>query len=130
VTPPGGPTPPRIALLNLGQPIAHASDPGWRGNGMLWTQFQSPLSTHRDRASGLLVTKMGWFRARPGWVTITARPVAGPPSRFQEEVGTVASYGPTGFVPSVLAFGRAGCWQLHAKLEDHVLRVVLAISRP
>ena len=76
------------------------------------------------------MTKMGWFRARPGEVTITARPVDGPPARFEAEVGPLASYGPTGFVPSVLAFGRAGCWQLNAKLEDHVLRVVLAISRP
>jgi hypothetical protein len=33
VTKPRGGPPPRRALLNLGQPIAKASDPGWYGNG-------------------------------------------------------------------------------------------------
>jgi hypothetical protein len=127
---PGGPPPPQNALLNLGQPIAKASDPGWYGNGTLWTSLRPPISFRRDGRHGMLVTKIGWFRARPGGVTIMAEPVRGPPARFRADVGTSQSYGATGFAPSILEFGRFGCWRLRARLGDRVLTVVLDVSGP
>ena len=126
-TKPHGPRPPRIALLNLGDPIARASDPGWYGNGALWTELPPPTQVSRDPHSGMLGIKMGWFRARPGLVTITARPVHGPPARFSAHVGTPQEYGPTGFAASGLEFARPGCWQLRARLAGHVLALLLYV---
>jgi hypothetical protein len=126
VTKPGGPRPPADALTNLGTPIARRSGPGWYGNGALWTNL--PWSTQFIRTpSGLLSTKIPWFRARTGTVTVDARPLHGPPARFTADVGSPASYGPTGFSPSILAFGRTGCWVVHARLAGKALEVVFRV---
>src|SRR5947209_5524212 len=95
-----------------------------------WTQFQSPLSTRGDHASGLFGDQNGMVPspARRGHDHRQARGRPAFAVRGGGRHGRLLR--PTGFVPSVLAFGRAGCWQLNAKLEDHVLRVVFAISRP
>lgn len=127
ITKPTGPPPPRRALLNLSDPIAIASAPGWYGNGALWTELPPPTQSTRDPQTGLLGIKMGWFRARTGLVTITATPLHGPPARFIAQVGTPQEYGPTGFTASGLQFGRPGCWQLHAHLAGRVLTVVLYV---
>jgi hypothetical protein len=128
VTQPGGPRPPGFALLNFGDPIARASDPGWYGNGTLWTELLPP-TVIRDRGQMLRV-KMGWFRARTGAVTITGAPLHGPSARFTADVGTPAEYGPTGFAASVVEFGRPGCWQLRAHLAGQELALVLRIPAP
>lgn len=126
VSKPGGPPPPANALLNGGTPIAKTSDPGWYGNGVLWTNL--PWATQFIRTpSGLLSTKVPWFRARAGAVAIDARPLHGPPARFAASVGTPVSYGPTGFSPSILAFGRTGCWAVHAHLDGRALDVVMQV---
>ena len=126
VTKPNGPPPPPDALQNGGTPIAKASEPGWYGNGTLWTNL--PWSTQFIRTpSGLLSTKIPWFRARPGNVSIDARPLHGPPARFTASVGEPAAYGRTGFSPSILAFGRTGCWVVHAHLAGKALDVVLRV---
>ena len=70
---------------------------------------------------------MGWFRARAGLVTITAKPVHSPQARFNAHVGTPEEYGPTGFAPSSLEFGQPGCWRLRAALAEQVLTVVLYV---
>jgi hypothetical protein len=123
-TKPGGPRPPRFALLNFGNPIASPSDPGWYGNGALWTELPAPAPS---QAHGMLAMKMGWFRALTGQVTITGKPLYGPPASFSAGVGTPAEYGPTGFTISGIAFGRSGCWRLHASLAGRVLTVVLNV---
>jgi hypothetical protein len=128
VSTPAGPRPPHRALLNFGDPIAKPSDPGWYGNGVLWTLL--PLfSAQTLRGPGPAVhMKIPWFRADTGRVTITAAPLAGPPARFSANVGTPASYGATGFAPSILQFGRPGCWRLHAHLASRVLTLVVRVS--
>ena len=123
---PGGPRPPRFALLNFGDPIASRSDPGWYGNGALWTELPTPAPIQAD---GMLGMKVGWFRARIGQVTITGTPLYGPPARFSARVGTPAQYGATGFTVSGIEFGRPGCWRLHASLDGRVLTVVLNVRR-
>ncbi|MGZ4165756.1 MAG: hypothetical protein ACXVR1_17815 [Solirubrobacteraceae bacterium] len=128
VSTPAGPRPPHRALLNFGDPIARASDPGWYGNGVLWTQLPT-FSEQRGRLQGaMLHLKIPWFRAQTGAVTIDAAPVGGPPSRFSAQVGTPAEYGRFGFAPSILQFGRAGCWRLHAHLASRVLTLVVRVA--
>jgi hypothetical protein len=126
---PGGPPPPRRALLNFGTPMARPSDPRLYGNGVLWTVL--PWSNQTIRGAGPAVRmKIPWFRARTGSVAISAAPLGGPPARFTADVGSPESYGATGFAPSILHFGRAGCWRLHAQLASHVLTLVVRVSPP
>lgn len=113
-------------LEDLGMPIGKARDPGWYGNGVLWTQLPWSIQ-FIPTPSGMLSTKVGWFRARIGTVTVDAEPLHGPPARFAANVGSPASYGPTGFAPSILEFARTGCWVLHAHLAGHRLAVVLRV---
>jgi hypothetical protein len=117
-----------VALLNFGDPIASASDPSWYGNGAVWTKLPPPTQVMRDTRTGMLTLKVGWFRARPGLVTVTAKPLHGPPARFTADVGTPQEYGPTGFTASGLAFGRPGCWQLRARLAGASLTLVLYVA--
>jgi hypothetical protein len=127
VSTPAGPRPPHRALLNFGDPIARASDPGWYGNGVLWTLLPTLSKQHGRLQDAMLHLKIPWFRAQTGAVTIDAAPVGGPPSRFSAQVGTPAEYGRFGFAPSILQFGRPGCWRLHAHLASRVLTVVVRV---
>jgi hypothetical protein len=101
--------------------------PGWYGNGVLWTHLPWPTQFSRT-PSGLLYTKIPWFRARTGTVTVDGRPLHGPPARFAASAGEPVSYGPTRFSPSILAFGRTGCWVVHAHLAGRALEVVLRVD--
>jgi hypothetical protein len=123
---PAGRPPPRRALLNFHDPIAKATDPGWRGNGTLWTNVSPPYFF--TSSSGGLTTKMGWFRAQAGRVTITGRLLNGRRAPFVADVGTSAEYGPTGFTLAAMSFGVPGCWVLHATLARRVLEVVLRVT--
>jgi hypothetical protein len=127
-TRPGGPTPPRLAILNFGQQIGSRSDPRLFGNGTLWTVIPNRRASFgRFQNSPDIRLKLPWFRARKGTVRLTAAPVSGSSAKFHSSVGTPAQYGPTGFAPSTLAFGRAGCWHLRATLAGRALTIVLAI---
>jgi hypothetical protein len=115
-------------MMNFDTPIAKASDPGWYGNGVLWTQLQ-PGGFDFLRGPGRVLTlKMPWFRASRGPVTIDGRPMSGPPARFSAWVNA-GDYGPYGFVPAGIVFGRAGCWLLRGHLAGRVLTVVLDVRR-
>ena len=113
-------------MMNFDQPIARASDPGWYGNGVLWTQFPSGGFDFLRRPGGTLTLKMPWFRASQGPVTIDGRPLSGPSARFSARVNA-GDYGPYGFVPARLVFGRSGCWILRAHLAGSVLSVVIDV---
>ena len=60
-------------------------------------------------------------------MTVDARPLHGPRARFTAGVGSPASYWPTGFSPSILAFGRTGCWVVDAHLAGKALEVVFRV---
>jgi hypothetical protein len=107
--------------------MAKPSDPGLYGNGVLWTDLGA--STSFIRASGgKLTLKMPWFRAARGQVTIAGRPLSGPPARFSATVNA-GDYGPYGFVPAGIVFGRPGCWLLQARLAGRVVSVVLDVRQ-
>jgi hypothetical protein len=124
---PGGPRPPHRALLNFGDPMARASDPGLYGNGVLWTVLPWSAQTMPGRGRTIRL-KIPWFRAQTGPITIDGEPLDGRSARFTADVGTPAEYGRYGFAPSILQFGRAGCWRLHARLASRVLTLVVRIS--
>jgi hypothetical protein len=126
VSKPSGPKPPRVALLNLGHPIAKASSPGWYGNGALWTQLPLGRPIRQDRK---LTMKIGWFHSLPGRVTLTGHLLHGS-APFQAGVGTPAEYGQTGFVVSGVALGAPGCWVLRARVRASVLTVVFDVHNP
>jgi hypothetical protein len=113
-------------MLNFGDLIGNPSDPGLYGNGVLWTVL--PWTNQTIRGPGRAIhMKIPWFRAQTGTVTISAAPLGGPPARFRAFVGSPASYGATGFAPSILQFGRPGCWRLQAHLASRVLTLVVRV---
>lgn len=127
VTRPGGPRPPRYALLNFGNPMTTPSDPTLYGNGTLWVGIPQPDWAIRDPRTGKIGMKVGWFRARRGVVTVTGHPWHGAPAEFRADVGTPQEYGATGFAASGLEFARAGCWRIDARLAGSTLTFVLDV---
>ena len=124
-----GAQPPPVARLNFGT-VLTSSKEGWIGNGGLWAELPSYgvlLTTVQSGTPGS-TTKFGWFRATPGQVSVSGTPVGGPPAPFHSEVGTVPEYGPTGFVPSGLHFGRPGCWRVTGKLGRGRLSIVMLVE--
>jgi len=107
-----------IALTNLGSTLSVGGE-GWIGNDALWVQLPP--------AGILMGTKFGWFRAKAGQVEVRARPLTGGPAEFRADVGTVSEYGPVGFTPSTLRFGRDGCWQVTGTVAGSRLVFVLDV---
>jgi hypothetical protein len=66
---------------------------------------------------GRVSWKFGWWRVVPGNLRITGRRLDGP-GRLTSDAGTVAEYGPKGFVASGVAFSVPGCWQLTGKVGE------------
>jgi len=128
VTHAGGPRPPQKALQNFGSPVGRPTDPGWWGNGVLWTHLPPPTTTVRDPHTGLIDMKFPWFRARPGQVVVRAQRLGADGAEFAADTGTPAEYGATGFTPSILSFGAPGCWRLTAHLAHRALRVTILVS--
>lgn len=114
--------------MNFGA-VLTTSKRGWVGNGSLWVQFEagSELTVLPPGPHGFLSGKLGWFRAVPGQVLVSGRPVTGPAANFRSDVGTVPEYGPTGFVPSVLRFERPGCWRITGHLAGTRLSFVVEV---
>lgn len=131
ITRPHGQKPPASALRGLGgQVIGSADDPGWIGAGALWTRLPLNLPSWRDKDTGLISLKHLWFRAGSGQVRLAGKPLTGATAVFKADVGTVAAYGPTGFDPSILEFGRPGCWKISASLGDDRLDLVIDVPAP
>jgi hypothetical protein len=105
---------------------------GWVGSDGLWTQLPAGgvLATVWDPESHLMRAKMGWFRAIPGDVSITAESLDLPSARFQGDVGTAREYGPTGFTASALEFSSAGCWRITGILGPARLSLILEVAAP
>jgi hypothetical protein len=130
-TRPSGSPPPAVALLNRGAPFEDPHRTDWYGNDSLWTGLANwSIPSNRDPQTGLIAVKIPWFRAEPGQVQVSGKPFGGSPGTFRADVGTVAEYAPTGFVPSVLEFGRPGCWELTASLNSSQLAMVVDVLPP
>jgi len=127
VSEPRGPIPPKLARMNFGSVLITARH-GWLANGSLWVDLPRGAVFPATQGLGAMYrTKIGWFRAVPGQVRVSGQPVFGGGAAFGSNVGTVPEYGPTGFVPSILRFGRPGCWHLTATLAGSRLDLTVVI---
>jgi len=129
VTKPSHSWPPRVAVLNWGQ-VLTSSKHGWVGSGGLWVQLPPRGVLETQLQDGFLAAKFAWFRATPGQVVVTGQPIDSARAAFKADVGTVPEYGPTGFTPSGLSFGRAGCWRVTGTLGQSRLSIVMQVATP
>jgi hypothetical protein len=91
------------------------------GNGKLWVGGLG--------ARGVIAVeswKFGWWRAAPGRLRITGRRLDGP-GRLTSDAGTVAEYGPKGFVASSVAFSDPGCWEITGRVGPAALTFRTAV---
>jgi hypothetical protein len=130
-TQPHGQKPPAVALRDTsGQAIGSPDDHGWIGEGTLWTRLPLNLPAWKDKDTGLVSVKHPWFRAEPGQVHVSGKPIAGDTAVFKAEMATADAYGLTGFIPSILQFGHPGCWTIVATLNDDRLELVIDVPAP
>jgi hypothetical protein len=131
VTTPGTAFPPKKARMNFDS-VLTSDRTGWVGSGALWTQLppNSVIEAVWDSDTYLMRTKLGWFRAVPGNVKVSGVSLEAPAAVFQSDVGTVPEYGPTGFTPSGLEFGRPGCWRITGALGRARLTVIVDVVPP
>jgi hypothetical protein len=79
---------------------------------------------------GSVYAKVGWWRGVPGQLVVTGSRLDAPAPPLRADVGTTASYGDTGFVPSGLTFPTAGCWRVVGKVGRATLSLVVEVSKP
>ena len=106
----------------------------WYGNEAIWIRLPTdgvlpaqPDPAATDHDTDTLYTKFPWWRVLAGQLLASARSLDGSSGQFEAEVGTVSEYGPTGFVPSILTFDHAGCWEITASLGGQTLSFVTRV---
>jgi hypothetical protein len=108
------------------------------GNGKLWVGglgARGVIAVGRGQLDrrGRASWKFGWWRVVPGLLRITGRRLDGP-GRLTSDAGTVAEYGPKGFVASGVAFSDPGCWEITGRVGRTALtfrtRVVIRHQTP
>jgi hypothetical protein len=72
---------------------------------------------------GSIRTKVGWWRAVPGRLTIHGERLDGPAARLRASVPT--GYGSIGFQPTGLTFPTPGCW----RVAGHELEFVVFVTK-
>jgi hypothetical protein len=99
------------------------------GHSALWVQGNRAVATPTfDVYTGLWnVSKVPWFRAKPGTLTITGRRLDGP-GRFSAWIPPPGSYPDTGFLPTGFTFSTGGCWQVTAHLRDSTVKLTYNFS--
>ncbi|MEA2785736.1 MAG: hypothetical protein QOF71_1840 [Candidatus Eremiobacteraeota bacterium] len=104
-------------------------DPHLHGNGVLWTvltsdgRYLAPRSqVERDGAIG---TKLPWWMARPGDMTLSARRLdaAAPPAKTSVGNSTEPRFHSSG-----IWFPTTGCWEVTARTRGSALTVVIDVE--
>ena len=119
-TKPNGYTPPGVV-----------ASPNNHGEGALmvglwtWPSIDDPSYVRQDAAIGI---KLGWWRVASGQLTLAARRTDGAAPPPHTSVGSVASYGDIGFVPSSLLFATRGCYEVVGRLKEAELRFVVRVD--
>ena len=100
----------------------------WDGNAAIWIQLPTNgvLPAMPEPGKTTIFTKFPWFRVLPGQLTASGVRLDGD-GEFSADVGTPSEYGPTGFVPSILAFDQPGCWQITGSLQGQTLSFVTRV---
>ncbi len=108
--------------------VAPGNDRGdtFHGNGRLWTALspdgKALIAPGKD---GSLGTKLPWWRAVRGRLSITGRRLDRPASPLRAWIPD--GYGETGFQASAVYFPSEGCWEITGKAGDAELTFVVEI---
>jgi hypothetical protein len=78
---------------------------------------------------GSIRAKLGWWRGVPGDLAISGRRLDAHASPLRTEVGASASYGKTGFIPSILTFPTVGCWRVVGRQAGASLVFVVKVTK-
>ena len=102
------------------QPADASDGLRWYGNAAVWVllSVSGVLGTDPQQQRPWY-SKVPWWRAVPGVLTIRARPAGGLVAGFRADVPS--GYAPTGFQPSGLYWPRLGCWQVTGTIAGQAL---------
>jgi hypothetical protein len=78
---------------------------------------------------GSVYAKVGWWRGVASQLVVRGRRLDGPAPPLRADVGTVASYGSDGFVPSGLTFPTVGCWRVVGSVSHASLTFVVRVAK-
>jgi hypothetical protein len=103
----------------------------WRGSTAIWIRLprHGTLPAWPDPNGTTISTKFPWWRVLPGNLHAWAQPVGRAGPRLRAFVEPASSYGPTGFVPSMLHFSEPGCWRITGSLRGHTFSFVSRVVR-
>jgi len=101
----------------------------WYGNDAIWIRLpkDGTIPAHPEGGQVTISAKFPWWRVLPGQLQVSASRL-GSGSRLKADVGTVAQYESTGFVPSGLVFDGPGCWEITGTLNGHTLSFVARVA--
>ena len=121
-----------VTLSNGETPPGEKPDPGFFGNGQLWTGLWpdgkvifSPDGPGEIGADGSLTMKWFWWRGTVGKLSIEGRRLDGD----SPLLGSIIQdgYGELGFQSTALVFPAAGCWTVTGRAGDGELTFVVQV---
>jgi hypothetical protein len=80
-------------------------------------------------ADGSIYVKVGWWRGVRGQLVVRGRRLDAPALPLRADVGTVASYGEVGFVPSGITFPTVGCWRVVGSVARASVAFVVEVTK-
>jgi hypothetical protein len=110
----------------LQPPDEKTQSTAYHGNGSIWTALpeSGPLFVRRE-GSGLLSTKLPWWRGITGTLTIEGRRLDGE-GNFSADIP--AGYGDRGFQATGVYFSEEGCWEVVGRVGGAALRFVVQVK--
>ena len=106
---------------------------GNHGNEALVTQLCSGPVVFRPggpgsvQPDGALAMKWGWWRARPGQLTIQGERIDAPAAALRSSIP--CCYGELGFQSSAVIFPSPGCWRVTGRVGDGSLTFVVKVEK-
>jgi hypothetical protein len=119
---------PPLAFVQTGLPVPYVHK--WLASKTIWLRLprQGIIPAGLDPGGQTISAKFPWWRVVRGQLHAWAHPVGQAQPRLAAQVQSVASYGPTGFVPSGLRFSEPGCWKITGSLRGHTISFVAQVT--